>query len=150
MTRTAICSVQLSATTTTTRPRAQVTTTSKAILASEYSIDVEYDVDAHINTSFAVISGTSDTTPYNSPAQSGSTTYTLGPNNGIEAAIFSLDTENNEILPTWINTDGSSNLSFFGMPDSDVSHPLVISQNIGSYNDMNGGYSARMFCIGTD
>jgi hypothetical protein len=129
---------------------AQVTTTSEAILESEYDIDVECGLDAHINLSYAVMSGIGDTTPYHSPAQSGSTTYTLGQGNGIEGAIFRLDDENNEILPTWINTDGSSHLSFFGMPGSSVVHPLVISQNIGSYNAINGGYSARMFCRGTD
>jgi len=99
---------------------------------------------------FAVISMTSDSTPYNSPAQSGITTYAKEKDNGIESAIFKLDMQNNEILPTWINTDGSPHLSTFGMPSEGALHPLIISQNIGSYNAINGGYSARVFCVGTD
>jgi hypothetical protein len=98
---------------------------------------------------FAVISATEDT-PYGARAQSrGFTSYTENNHGGHEAAIFTLDPQNSEILPTWINTDNSTHLSTFGMPREGLHHPLVISQNIGSYNAKYGGYSARLFCVGT-
>lgn len=98
---------------------------------------------------FAAISATGDT-PYGARAQSrGFTSYNEYNHGGHEAAIFKLDPQNSEILPTWINTDNSTHLSTFGMPREGFHHPLVISQNIGSYNAKYGGYSARVFCVGT-
>lgn len=126
--------------------KAQVATTLRAIRESGYTFVVS-DTHFSLSRSFAVISGTSDTR-HGHRARRGYTTYTEGYYNDIEAAIYKLDPQNSEILPTWINTDGSTHLSTFGMPSEGPHHPLVISQNIGSYNAKYGGYSARVFCVG--
>ncbi|PVG03814.1 hypothetical protein CPB86DRAFT_748284 [Serendipita vermifera] len=94
---------------------------------------------------YAMICATSNT-PYKAPANPEAKSSCLPKDGrGTEAAIFYLDPQNNEILPTWINPDGTPRLSTFGMPKEGLFHPLVISMNIGSYNAVNGGYSARVF-----
>lgn len=98
---------------------------------------------------FAALTGTSSGI-YGEPAQAGKTSYIPAPTNFYESAFFTLDHQNNEILPTWINPDGSPKPSTFGisLDGGELEDPpLFVSMNIGSFNAIYGGYSARIFLI---
>jgi hypothetical protein len=60
-----------------------------------------------IRFSYANICATSDTQYGAAASTSATTSCSHTEDGGTETAIFYLDPQNNEILPTWINPDGS-------------------------------------------
>ncbi|CAG7847153.1 SubName: Full=Uncharacterized protein {ECO:0000313/EMBL:CCA66723.1} [Serendipita indica DSM 11827] len=102
-----------------------------------------FDVGSY---NFAVLSPTSETV-YGFPASPGLTSYTGASVDGIESAIFRIDHKaGNEIIPTWINPDGSPVRSSFVVPSEDDLRPVAITGGIDAYKAMFGGYAARVFC----
>jgi len=97
------------------------------------------------SANFAMLTGTS-TTLYGKPATSGQSSFNeaTGAPQHIESAIYYFG-ENREIHASWVNKDGASIPTEFGVnPDGQV----IISANAGQYAAHFGGYAARVFCTG--
>jgi hypothetical protein len=90
-----------------------------------------------------MLTGASKTLYGKGPAQGRSSfNDATGAHQRIESAVFALG-ETGEILPSWVDRDGASIPSVWGVNDQ---LQIVYSANIGQYNAEFGGKPARVFC----
>jgi hypothetical protein len=91
-----------------------------------------------------MLTGTSKTLYGKGPSQGRSSfDDATGAHQRIESAVFTLG-ENGEIYPSWVDSDGVTTPSVWGVNDQ---RQVVYSANIGQYNADFGGKSARVFCM---
>ncbi|KAG5646137.1 hypothetical protein DXG03_004376 [Asterophora parasitica] len=91
-----------------------------------------------LSFNYAFVGGTAPTPP-NSPAISGSNTYSKRTNDqkAFESAIWTLDGNTYQLTPQWINSDGSSPTTYLGLSNGIVTLTGDIDAFVNSFGPAN-------------